>query len=777
MTTSKSCSPCAPTGASSTTNTSAADCACTSPPTGVPLEPSPGVPATSPMPHGLKRPHFFDGMLLTQADLQAQSDYWRAKRQLSNRALGKGVVWGLRTSLEETNGDHEIVIQPGYAMDASGNDLLVLEKLQIPWSVFADQFAKFPDFAVEEGETKTVQVGLRYLQIPEDPKAPAEAHCGPSSDAPWQPTRIRETVQVVLRQIPEATPNGADVLAELATSLGLDPWTGERVAVDQPPFALNVRFGDGEGAPMGARQPTSEPTSEPTEQDSPWAPEIQLSVPIDPNPPAEPIMLYIELVPQAGWVWASGEIALEVWHTPESGPAAWTPVATATAAAPHNLRLGVPVDVIFNDQDEVRYLRINLRDNDEGSPLRMEDTLGRYQTFEITDLRMPLVLEQPEPTESLSNGNGEEAEDAWLARFGATEAELGTDSAFDGLFDNLMPDTGAQWADKSLGLADATATATPSGACNPRWWEFLLERTSDANPPADASLPSDVRAAVLGACYAWMVGALKGIEPDAITAWEAPQIATHQTMVLAWQLLYGEDGTSTVADDQEEQHRVALAKKLGDFFSEWVNSFVYPGPSCDDDLDIAVLGQVTYSVHGPTSMSPWTARDHVVTGPSVAHFLSRFGLNAPQVMASRFVDVLSCARDLVGNAPQPLVAKPSANVTSGDEVGVTGPSTPQDTGVWVLSGDAVLVVGTWAAVQERLALQGVQVPAQPHAIPVAGESVPVHTTRTQFFRALADALFLSTPRAGTRLFRPQQVLVCHGGTATTYYALSTPTPE
>src|SRR5688500_10172062 len=72
---------------------------------------------------GLARTRFFDGMVLTQADLEAEQRFWRVKRRLTNRALGTGVVWGLRL---RWNAQRRIfVLGPGYALDCCGNDLIV----------------------------------------------------------------------------------------------------------------------------------------------------------------------------------------------------------------------------------------------------------------------------------------------------------------------------------------------------------------------------------------------------------------------------------------------------------------------------------------------------------------------------------------------------------------------------------------------------------------------------------------------------------------------------
>src|SRR5205085_886806 len=49
--------------------------------------------------------------------------YWRMKRRLTNRALGQGVVWGLRLRWDHEH--HRFLLGPGYAIDCCGNDLVV----------------------------------------------------------------------------------------------------------------------------------------------------------------------------------------------------------------------------------------------------------------------------------------------------------------------------------------------------------------------------------------------------------------------------------------------------------------------------------------------------------------------------------------------------------------------------------------------------------------------------------------------------------------------------
>ena len=75
------------------------------------------------LPGGPVRTRFFDGMFLTQADLENEQRYWRLKRRLTNRALGEGVVWGLKLGWNRDR--RAFTLSPGYALDCCGNDLVV----------------------------------------------------------------------------------------------------------------------------------------------------------------------------------------------------------------------------------------------------------------------------------------------------------------------------------------------------------------------------------------------------------------------------------------------------------------------------------------------------------------------------------------------------------------------------------------------------------------------------------------------------------------------------
>lgn len=72
---------------------------------------------------GFERPRFFDGQLLTRAELGGEQSYVIDKNKLHNRYLhGWGVVCGLRVSCCDAT---HVTVEPGYALDPCGNDIVL----------------------------------------------------------------------------------------------------------------------------------------------------------------------------------------------------------------------------------------------------------------------------------------------------------------------------------------------------------------------------------------------------------------------------------------------------------------------------------------------------------------------------------------------------------------------------------------------------------------------------------------------------------------------------
>ena len=98
---------------------------------------------------GFKRINFFKGFLTTEKDWNDAERYHIDKRRLHNRMLhSAGIVYGYAGDLKvnaRARGDLSVEVQPGYAMDGMGNDLMIfdatirninLEEFRLPQTVY-----------------------------------------------------------------------------------------------------------------------------------------------------------------------------------------------------------------------------------------------------------------------------------------------------------------------------------------------------------------------------------------------------------------------------------------------------------------------------------------------------------------------------------------------------------------------------------------------------------------------------------------------------------------
>ncbi len=100
-------------------------------------------------PQGFKRINFFKGFLTTEKDWNDAERYHIDKRKLHNKLLhSPGIVYGYATDLKVTaraRGDLSVEVQPGYAIDGQGNDLMIfdatirninLEEFRLPQTIY-----------------------------------------------------------------------------------------------------------------------------------------------------------------------------------------------------------------------------------------------------------------------------------------------------------------------------------------------------------------------------------------------------------------------------------------------------------------------------------------------------------------------------------------------------------------------------------------------------------------------------------------------------------------
>jgi hypothetical protein len=74
----------------------------------------------------LERPRYFAGQLLGPDDFSLEQDYFRARLRRLNRELyGSGIVSGLGVSVKRDGAGEQVVIEPGFAIDATGEEIEV----------------------------------------------------------------------------------------------------------------------------------------------------------------------------------------------------------------------------------------------------------------------------------------------------------------------------------------------------------------------------------------------------------------------------------------------------------------------------------------------------------------------------------------------------------------------------------------------------------------------------------------------------------------------------
>ncbi len=206
-------------------------------------------------PQAPTRLSYFDGRFLGAADLQLEQDYHRGSLQrLGRLALGYGVLCGLDVTATTGDGQVQVLVEPGTAIDRLGR-LIVIPA----GHVLADPFQPTDDDGCPRGapvRDGTVTLFLRYAEQDGDGQ-PVAGGAGEADER--RPGRTVEGFRIVIRE-GEAPPQPGLSAAQCAALLPADPREGFdsraalREAMDrscQPPAEAGVvlaslaRSGDG----------------------------------------------------------------------------------------------------------------------------------------------------------------------------------------------------------------------------------------------------------------------------------------------------------------------------------------------------------------------------------------------------------------------------------------------------------------------------------------------------------------------------------------------------
>jgi len=178
------------------------------------------------------RPRFFAGQLLTEDDLQLLTSYVSGKFRYRNRMLfGSGVVNGLGVFCDPCGGS-KVSVDPGYALDCCGNDIVVTCPQTLDINALVRAFRRGALNGVECADPcedadgnpsvsprRKYELLIRYCEQATDPVSPfgTDDDCGGSS--PCEPSRNREGYSFELRCV-TTRPDPQDIAHRLVGCLG-----------------------------------------------------------------------------------------------------------------------------------------------------------------------------------------------------------------------------------------------------------------------------------------------------------------------------------------------------------------------------------------------------------------------------------------------------------------------------------------------------------------------------------------------------------------------------
>jgi hypothetical protein len=138
--------------------------------------------------------------------------------------------------------------------------------------------------------------------------------------------------------------------------------------------------------------------------------------------------------------------------------------------------------------------------------------------------------------------------------------------------------------------------------------------------------------------HAWLSDGLANSAVTTQPSGNSQEIAAKWLYLAVWQVLTGVDPT-TAPNAGSSARLLDIVEKL---FEHWCSSLMYAGPRCDETHGI-VLG--TAEFRGPSAQlarfSQWEGRRFVMTGALASHWLTHFGVAAPDQMAARFFDIMT----------------------------------------------------------------------------------------------------------------------------------------
>lgn len=141
------------------------------------------------------RENYYFGKLLTAQALQGEQQYLNEKRWLINRyGIGWGVLCGLKVIPDCNNPCGGVIVQPGFALDKYGNEILVCEPKAIDLKS-ACITEDVSDSQSGEPRTRKLCITLRYKECQSNPSPIPVDNCGKLEDKCVY-NRTKETFEI-----------------------------------------------------------------------------------------------------------------------------------------------------------------------------------------------------------------------------------------------------------------------------------------------------------------------------------------------------------------------------------------------------------------------------------------------------------------------------------------------------------------------------------------------------------------------------------------------------
>ena len=668
-------------------------------PPGVPVGLPPGATPTlvAPAPGGCVRTRFFNGMFITREDMETEQRFFRLKNKLQNRAMGQGVVWGLNLVRHADS----ICVEPGYAVDCCGNDLMVTEPYRVSIGALLRDPASFrfaldvagrrkstlddcddpvpPGIIVDPAPQlcRRMHLLLEFVECPQDARPVHGDPCSPEVTR-CEMSRIRETVRLRLVPPRDYDPTGPidkflnefKAILQEAGVTDATPGSTVTTATTLPvPFRIDVSV---DPHPVllppgftGSVQPDRTATRTLN------LPNVQGAQTV---PPLSPYNVRFKVLPAFGHALSEGQVvgagnAVVATVNPGSAvPLEWAVSVPTFPAA------GFPAGSLIRDVDFQFTIRDWRAAPATGQPVLTGSTLVRLS------VRYTALGGTTAPVLTVNI--------TWTAIVGPTEVFA------------VVP-----------GLAPFPCAAEACG-CDPDLLRFPVFPPFLHSDPRQTNQSVDWKVLVLAVLYGWLVSEAVRHRTGTPQATITPRLQLALNLyVVALRVLLG-------ANTREQAERLTRAMRC--LFQAWCRALLYPGPHCERGIHGVVIGCA--QVHGGriVEVDPWGGRRWVVHYPLLSYWGHQFGIAPLDLTASRLFSMICCLGGLPVPPLDPRQPVPGPNVPPAPGVAAgraNAPNTnllfPFGTGADakpVPVGQVFLVAGTRAEALKQLRDAGI-VPA------------------------------------------------------------------